>query len=862
MSAYAEAGEDVSSLVAKQIDRAAQEGRTLDTEAALEEFVADSMEKMLADGEVIKALARENPTLLQEIKSFLADLVKRLTAAYAGIDPDSEEGRIVAGMTDRVKKLQAMYAEALSDAGKNYRGDGRAAKSQQNAKNAAKSQREGKLQARRTAEENYKDYDKPITAADVAVLRSIGRKSVNDFTAEDIQKAQKWAYKFYKELGTKSPFFRAWFGDWRTSSNVRVSTADIPAYVDSNEFRRGNRGTFENADTGWDVAVSREGETNTISHSGDRKMSEYGLAGIKALVENAVLLDTEVHEHHKNNTKNDNIVFDHKLYALGDGHDGTGLYKITVEEYFQSKSEPNKKRFHNLKYIEKVADIPADALSSETRSGGSTMGSPTTKYSISDLYSLVKTYDKEFHAGEEVNPALLNEDGTPKVFYHGTDAEFTVFDPERFNTREPSGDYVGEGFFFSTDKNTARKYGKNVMPVYLRINNPLVIESPQDAKNFRNTFLGKYAEGDQELRDLLGGDYDYFSIMEENPSAIREELQKKGYDGLIDKMYGQAAVFSPEQIKSATNNIGTFDRSESDIRYQTRRRADRNNPASRAESLNMDMSDPRNVSRIENEVTKVLDGTMPSNQLVLIGRPSTILSEYLGSERPLYMPQSAIKKAILPKGEKGGKHGLGRVVIDELAYHLADPMAITGNTSAHETKGDNSVIVWTDWMTESGDSVVVPIRIDVDGSIGVYNNINTMFDAYDPDYVSDLLRDNNVLYTRKNRSIDELLTQRREVPKWESANASTKDNTTSRGESQEENKNSLRRKSDQRSEREILSTALLETAANEGEREALVRYQRDAAKYDELDAHLADVKAQIKELSFAPGKRDTAKLAA
>ena len=37
--------------------------------------------------------------------------------------------------------------------------------------------------------------------------------------------------------------------------------------------------------------------------------------------------------------------------------------------------------------------------------------------SISDLFELVKTYDKEFHP-KKVNPELLNKDGTPKVVYH------------------------------------------------------------------------------------------------------------------------------------------------------------------------------------------------------------------------------------------------------------------------------------------------------------------------------------------------------------------------------------------------------------------------------------------------------------
>ena len=78
---------------------------------------------------------------------------------------------------------------------------------------------------------------------------------------------------------------------------------------------------------------------------------------------------------------------------------------------------------------------------------------------------------------------------------------------------------------------------------------------------------------------------------------------------------------------------------------------------------------------------------------------------------------------------------------------------------------DNSLVVCTDWQTKAGDSVIVPIRIDVSGRIGVYNNINSVFDAYNSEYASDLLRDGNVLYTRNGKNIQELLSQRRQVPK-------------------------------------------------------------------------------------------------
>ena len=67
------------------------------------------------------------------------------------------------------------------------------------------------------------------TEEDVATLRKIvsdhgGGKdvSLNSLTDEEIQQTEPWARQMYAELeaakpgnGTKSPYFRRWFGDWR-----------------------------------------------------------------------------------------------------------------------------------------------------------------------------------------------------------------------------------------------------------------------------------------------------------------------------------------------------------------------------------------------------------------------------------------------------------------------------------------------------------------------------------------------------------------------------------------------------------------------------------------------------------------------
>lgn len=68
------------------------------------------------------------------------------------------------------------------------------------------------------------DEDTNINIDDIKILRSINQKSVNAFNSEDIKKSEKWARKFYKEIGIKSPFFRAWFGDWRAYDSTKIWT--------------------------------------------------------------------------------------------------------------------------------------------------------------------------------------------------------------------------------------------------------------------------------------------------------------------------------------------------------------------------------------------------------------------------------------------------------------------------------------------------------------------------------------------------------------------------------------------------------------------------------------------------------------
>lgn len=257
-----------------------------------------------------------------------------------------------------------------------------------------------------------------------------------------------------------------------------------------------------------------------------------------------------------------------------------------------------------------------------------------------------------------------------------------------------------------------------------------------------------------------------------NTGSYQKGFTSKELVSYLRDALGDGFTVEPTKEFGAVSAVVTRKRgSEVVTRYSLKRPAAKVKAATRRESMAMDATSPENVARYQSEISQVLDGTMKSNQMVFLGKPSAILARYMESENPLYMPQKSVKKAVFPKGENGGKHGLGRVVLDELLYQLEDPLAITGNTSEHAAAGDHSIVVWTDWKTAAGDSVIVPIRINATGTVGIYNNVNTVFDAFDPEYVADLMREGNTLYTKNGKSLSELIDQGREVPKIENGNA-------------------------------------------------------------------------------------------
>lgn len=169
--------------------------------------------------------------------------------------------------------------------------------------------------------------------------------------------------------------------------------------------------------------------------------------------------------------------------------------------------------------------------------------------------------------------------GNLQLMYHGTPAEFTVFDRKKARS---SGTF-GNGFYFSTSEGHAGTYGKTLKG-YLNIVNPIMpgrktITNAQ-LKKFVNAIaenedygLDNYGYGKTaaDVVDMLKGKDDFFIMLDLNATAIGNaaeaieffnEVNGTDFDGIISST--ESVALRSNQFKNADNVNPT---SSEDIRY-------------------------------------------------------------------------------------------------------------------------------------------------------------------------------------------------------------------------------------------------------------------------------------------------------
>jgi len=281
-----------------------------------------------------------------------------------------------------------------------------------------------------------------------------------------------------------------------------------------------------------------------------------------------------------------------------------------TQMYEQFKDLPKKKSFWEVGRMKKDApagEIEQGIKKEETGPQFQRMA-PNGKPSklTKKQYQQVRTPEfKKWFGDWENDPAnaskVVDENGEPLVVYHGTKNKFDESEPSKMSWQTRLSQQ-GPGFYFTNNKKAASGYGKP-LNTYVSIKNPLEIkESSQNITKeqalelFNNgdydwfytdylPFITKQTGTREELLDKyisdnLGRGFDKFVLKNIKRAYTQEAGYTKllnnmqdvlGVDGIIERPTKTDAVYvalSPNQIKSATENVGTFSTEDARIQFQ------------------------------------------------------------------------------------------------------------------------------------------------------------------------------------------------------------------------------------------------------------------------------------------------------
>ena len=333
-------------------------------------------------------------------------------------------------------------------------------------------------------------------------------------------------------IAVRTPAFKAWFGDWEAEAEKQKYLNTAPINVTEKKITKSGGVTARDAAFAWadaylpvqvstrfgEVEINRTSVKDSLGHG----FSQKKLDAITSLPEGMKVAAFIGEAKDFNGADIDNGYFCYPIMYQGE--------KQVVFCRARRDVNSNKIYVHEVWTEDEIRGIPlqtAAKFSNSKPHGGNTL----YKSILADF----------LNKGNECSK-IVDENGEPLVVYHGSDAEFEVFD----RTKGRSGMDI-QGMFFSPWDYESEGYGKNVRAFFLNIKNP--------------------ATGSKS--------YEVFSkYKSENYAGIkaRDELEHSGYDGVasgnMEDEDLEFIAFEPNQIKSATDNNGAFSPDDANIYHQ------------------------------------------------------------------------------------------------------------------------------------------------------------------------------------------------------------------------------------------------------------------------------------------------------
>ncbi len=326
--------------------------------------------------------------------------------------------------------------------------------------------------------------------------------------------------------------FKNWFGDWEKAARIKklrnsenaalvgneidLSSEDIKVNkINAIIYGKNLRRDYTNKDTGRKILLTSSkkngGLYEILEHDYKDREHLLSIAAIPQIIEKSIYIDTIENEDLE---KYPHILsYDYYFCGLNIGDE-----EYTVKAVISNLDDGSRYYDHKLTAIEKGRLI--DIINKTPKS------SVSISTQTPDIGALSGIKDKRLISILQTNVSkVVDENGEPRVVYHGTS--------NVFNTFEMHDGSLGKGAYFSSNWDEAAEYSLEK----LGFSKDEYDELPYDEAIVVEAFLN--------VRDEHNITHSRFS---------REDIE--------------VLATSPNQIKSATDNIGTFDPANPDIRFR------------------------------------------------------------------------------------------------------------------------------------------------------------------------------------------------------------------------------------------------------------------------------------------------------
>ena len=160
-----------------------------------------------------------------------------------------------------------------------------------------------------------------------------------------------------------------------------------------------------------------------------------------------------------------------------------------------------------------------------------------------DWTKITQNEDGTWNIPTDVSKIIDEETGEPRVVFHGSNNTFTEF--KTHHKDKEVGDMFG-AYFTKNRKYAEKTYGNQVYEVFLNIKSPLTTEG---------RWTGVI---DEESYKEITTEYD---------GIINDNFDNTFLNKILRNSRSELIVFNSNQIKSATDNTGTFSTESDDIMY-------------------------------------------------------------------------------------------------------------------------------------------------------------------------------------------------------------------------------------------------------------------------------------------------------